>query len=57
MSIHKIVAGGYIGIDTQTYMKLTKIFNINLEFLVNGRGGMFYKAVPDVDDKKNLNIP
>ena len=52
MSIHKIVAGGYIGINTQTYMKLTKTFNINLEFLVSGRGRMFYKAVPDANDKK-----
>ena len=42
---------GNIGINTLTYMKLSKIFNINLEYLVNGRGGMFYKAVPDAEEK------
>jgi len=52
MSIHKIVAGGNIGINTLTYMKLSKVFNINLEYLVNGRGGMFYKTVPAADDEK-----
>lgn len=45
---------GNIGISTLTYMKLSKIFNVNLEFLVNGRGGMFYKAISGTDDQKNI---
>lgn len=39
---------GNIGINTKTYMKLSKLFNISLEFLVNGRGEIFYKPVPEV---------
>ena len=46
---------GNIGINTQTYIKLSKIFNVNLEFLVNGRGGMFYKAVPGTGDEKDID--
>ena len=46
---------GNIGINTLTYMKLSKIFNINLEYLVNGRGGMFYKNVPGADDEKYID--
>lgn len=46
---------GITGINTEMYMNLVKSYNVNLDFLVNGRGEMFYKSeqektVPEIDD-------
>ena len=37
---------GITGINTDLYQALSEKFNINIEYLVNGRGEMFYTSEP-----------
>jgi transcriptional regulator with XRE-family HTH domain len=44
------IESGAIGINTQTYINLSNEYNINVEYLLNGRGGMFYKSAPEKEE-------
>lgn len=50
-SSYNEIEKGKVGISTKMYIKLSELFNVNLNFLVNGRGEMFYSPEPEFNSE------